>query len=88
MIISTGINSIRMGSSIATALYLGDKQVWPTINQNQIIWSNFLNGSCVSLTINSTSNIANSGILWGDASTSGIIAGTQLYRRSFGTGQC
>lgn len=87
MIVSTGINSIRIGTGIVSSMYLGEDQVWPPLPVSGVLWYGFSRNSCVTMTLLSSATIP-SGIIWGDGSVSGISIGTATYRESFGTGLC
>lgn len=87
MIVSTEINAIRLGSAGVSSMYLGNSQVWPPLPASGVLWYNFSRNSCVTMTLLSSTGIAN-GILWGDGSVSGISSGLVTYREAFGTGQC
>lgn len=87
MIVSTGIDSIRLGTGVASSMYLGEYQVWPPLPVSGVLWYGFSRNSCITMTIASTRSIT-SGIVWGDGSVSGISIGMATYRESFGTGSC
>jgi hypothetical protein len=81
------INNAYLNSIPMSAMYLGAIKVWP-IYDSGAFWYGFNSNSCVTLTLNSTSAIPISGIIWGDGSVSGISLGTATYRDAYGTAVC
>ena len=81
------INNAYVNNTLISAIYLGANKVWPKYNSGSF-WYGFSSNSCATLTLNSSSAVSSSGIVWGDGTISGLNVGTSVYKHSYGTGVC
>lgn len=81
--LSSEIYNVYVGTSQASAIYLGSTRVWPPA----FFWYGFNENSCVSINA-VTSGLTVGSFVWGDGAISGVISGNITYRRAYGTGVC
>jgi hypothetical protein len=81
------VNNAYVSGSPVSAMYLGTNKVWPVYTSGSF-WYGFSTNSCITLILNSSQNIPQSGIVWGDGSISNITNTNATYVHSYGKSSC